>query len=150
MKVYESALTLETDAITFNLALVLLGLDKSHSQLSTRHFDTATPTGDPVELWVEWGDGGLKQRVPAERLLFDKNAAQAVTESKWVYTGSTFVSGGRYLAEMDGVLVGFVHSPAPVIENARGVGVSQYGTIVLNPHPGLTPGMPIVFIVKAL
>jgi hypothetical protein len=47
-KAYESALTLETNAITFNTALVLIGLDKSRARLPDRHFDPIPPAGDPV------------------------------------------------------------------------------------------------------
>jgi hypothetical protein len=52
-KAYESALTLDTDAITFNLALVLIGLDRSRAVPPERHFDPRTPEGDPVEIFVE-------------------------------------------------------------------------------------------------
>jgi hypothetical protein len=73
-----------------------------------------------------------------------------------VYTGSTFVPEGptqkstRYVADIDGVLIGFVHSPAPIIESVAGAGVRRYGLIVLNPNLGLEPDTPVVLTVKAL
>src|SRR5881394_3981036 len=39
MKAYESALTIETNAITFNAAMLMIGLDKDHARVPTRHFD---------------------------------------------------------------------------------------------------------------
>ena len=150
MKAYESALTLDTDAITYNVALVLVGLDRAHAVAPRQHFDPAPVSGDPVEVWVEWGSDGRKQRVPAGRLLFDKVAGREVPEGRWVYTGSQMLDGGRYLAELDGVLIGFVHSPAPVIEHVGGAGIGQYGSIVLNPKVGLTPGTAVTVTVKAI
>jgi hypothetical protein len=66
-----------------------------------------------------------------------------------VYTGSTF-HDGRYLAEVDGALIGFVHSPSPIIEQVGGAGVSRFGRIVMNPRLGLEPNTPVVLTVKAV
>jgi hypothetical protein len=153
MKAYESALTLDTDAITFNAALLLIGLDPAHAQVPTRHFDPAQPKGDPVEIWIDL-PGPPPRRLRAERLLYDKETKQTMPDGPWVYTGSTFLPTGpgqsHYLAESDGVLIGFIHSPAPIIESPRGAGIGQYGSIVLNPTIGLAPLMPIKLTVKAL
>jgi hypothetical protein len=150
MKAYESALTLDTDAITFNTALVLIGLDKTHAKVPTRHFDPLAPEGDPVELWVEWARGAEHGRVGAEQLLFDRKTGQTLPPGAWVYTGSFFLPDGRYLAETDGVLIGFVHSPAPIIESPLGPGVGRYGAIILNPNLNLTAGTTVTLTVKAL
>jgi hypothetical protein len=149
LKAYESALTLDTDAITFNAGLLLLGLDKAHAVVPTRHFDPKAPAGDPVELWVEWKDSATR-RVRVEQLLYDKRTRKTLPEGPWVYTGSTFVSPGRYLAAMDGVLIGFVHSPAPIIENPRSGAVNGYGSVVMNPALGLAPGTDVRLTVKAI
>lgn len=155
MKAYESAVTLDAYAINFNAALLLLGLDPTHGRAPTRHFDPATPTGDPVEVWVEWDANGKHVRLPAEQLMYDRTTRQAVTGSSWLYTGSSFIPTEpgepvRFMAEEDGVLIGFVHSPAPLIEQSGGSGVNKYGQIVMNPNLGLTPDMAISLTVKAL
>jgi hypothetical protein len=147
-KAYESALTIETRAIAFNTALLLIGLDPSHARVPTRHFDSVPPQGDPVEVWVEWGNGADRKRVRVEELLFDKRTNQTVPEGPWVYTGSSFV-GSQYLAETDGVLIGFVHSPAPIIENPRAGGVDAYGSILLN-RQLVRPGTKVTLTIKAL
>jgi hypothetical protein len=54
------------------------------------------------------------------------------------------------LAELDGVLIGFVHSPAPIIENPRSGAVNGYGAVVLNTQLGLAPGAEVQLGVKAL
>lgn len=154
-KAYESALTVHTDAISYNAALLLIGLDPSRAKVPTMHFDPKPPVGDPVEVLVEWNPGGAAKRVAIEELLFDRRTNTTLPAGPWVYTGSTFFDDGqgqgkKFLAEMDGVLIGFVHSPAPVIENPREGAVNGYGAIVLNPNLGLKPGQPVTLIVRAL
>jgi hypothetical protein len=155
-KAYESALTLDTHGVVFNAAMLLIGLDRAHARVPTQHFDPAPPQGDRVSLWIDWTRHGEKTRTPVEQLLFDQETHQPVPASEWVYTGSVFVPeapavfGTKYLADLDGVLIGFVHSPAPIIENVAGAGVKRYGLIVLNPNLGLEPDTPVTLTVKAL
>lgn len=149
VKAYETAVSLDTDAITFNAALLLIGLDRSRSKnIPTVHFDKATPIGDTVEIFIECPKKEC-QRLPAERFMYDTETKTTATNGSWVYTGSTFLSDGRYLAQVDGALIGFVHDPASVIEYAAGAGLNKYGTIVLNPNLGLTPGTAVTLTVKA-
>jgi hypothetical protein len=149
-KAYESVLTLDTDAVAFNTALLLIGLDRARTKNAPqRHFDPAVPEGDEVEITVECAVecGG---RMPAERLLYDRVAQAPLRGGTWVYTGSQFMPDGRYLAQLDGVLVSFVHTPAAIIEYARGAGLGRYGSIVLNPALKLAPDTPVTLTVKAL
>ena len=156
LKAYESAMTLDTYAVTFNAAMLLLGLDKDHARVPLQHFDPAPPQGDRVAIWIDWNRNGERVRTPVEHLLFDKETGKPIPSSEWVYTGSTFVPEGptqkstRYVADIDGVLIGFVHSPAPIIESVAGAGVRRYGLIVMNPNLGLGPETPVVLTVKAL
>lgn len=151
-KAYESAITLETDAIAFNAAMLLIGLDKSRGRAPAHHFDPKAPEGDPVEMFVEWTmkSGPPGGRAPIEELLFNERTKQTVPPGTWVYTGSTLQKDGSFLAELDGVLVGFVHSPAPVIEHVGGLGVNDYGNIVLNPKFRKPPIMPVTLVIRAL
>jgi hypothetical protein len=150
LKAYESAMTIQTDAITFNTALLLIGLDKANARVPTQHFDPIAPAGDPVEMWIEWKNGATARRVGVEELLFDRQLGKTVPPSTWVYTGSAFLPDGRYWADADGILIGFVHSPAPIIENIAGVGVNRYGAVVLNPNIGLSAGLEVMLTVKAV
>jgi len=152
MKAYESALTLDTTGVAFNTALILIGLNRSHARVPTKHFDPDTPEGDPVEIWIDVpaASGRPAVRLAPEQLLLDKTNRRELEKGNWVYTGSTVFPHGEYLADLDGVLIGFVHSPAPVIENPRGIGVRRYGEIVLNPSLGLTAGQSVTLTVKAV
>jgi hypothetical protein len=51
---------------------------------------------------------------------------------------------------VEGVLIGFAHTPNSIIESARGIGLSKYGTIVLNPGLGLAAGTAVTVTVRAL
>jgi hypothetical protein len=150
LKAYESAITADTDAITFNTALLLIGLDRAHARVPTQHFDPVPPRGDPVELWIEWGEASQRKRVRIEQLLLDNRTNTTLPEGPWVYTGSTLLpENGGYMAQLDGVLIGFVHSPAPIIENPGAGAVGAFGSLVLNKEL-VAPGTEVTLIVKAL
>ena len=163
-KAYESAITLDSDAITFNAALLLLGLDPKRSVVPKFHFDPTPPDGDPVDIFVEITTAlpqtrpdrpseKVIRRMRVEELLFDQRTGKTIPAGPWVYTGSTFVedlNGRRYMAELDGVLIGFVHSPSPIIENPRSGAVNGYGSVVLNPALGPIAGSSVVLTIKAL
>ena len=148
-RAYESAVSLDTDAITFNAALVLIGLDGSHAKgVPQQHFDRTALSGDVVTVTIECPKGEC-ERMPAERLMFDRDKKQTVSGGRWIYTGSSFQPDGRFTADIGAVLIGFVHDPATVIEYSVGAGLGNYGGIVLNPNLGVAPGTAITLTVKA-
>ncbi len=148
-RAYESAVSLDTDAITFNAALVLIGLDGSHAKGQPKfHFDPSALAGDTVTIFFEC-PGGECPRMPAERLMFDRVKKEPISGGKWVYTGSSFLPDGRYMADIGAVLIGFVHDPATIIEYSVGAGIGRYGQITTNERLGLAPGTIIAMTVKA-
>lgn len=150
MKSYESVMELDTNATSFNLALIMIGLQKNNAVVPRQHFDATQAAGDPVDLWVEWGTGDSIRRARAGELLYDLRTKSVPELGAWVYTGSTVLPNGQYLAELDGVLIGFVHDPASIIENSTGSGINAYGTIRLNPDVKIAPDTPIKMTIKAL
>jgi hypothetical protein len=149
-KSYESAMELDTNATSFNLALIMIGLQKNNAIVPRQHFDTTQAAGDPVDLWVEWGTGDSARKVRAGELLYDLRTKKVPELGAWVYTGSTVLENGQYLAELDGVLIGFVHDPASIIENSTGSGINAYGSIRLNPNLKIEPDTPMKLTIKAL
>lgn len=150
-KAYESALELDTDGVNFNLALILLGLDPARAVPAKMHLDVTPPQGDPVEVWVAWEEGGRQVRVRAEQLIYNTQTKQTLSEGPWVYTGSVFsAQNNAYLADLEGSLIGFVHTPAPIIESPRPLNPGDYGANRLNPNLNLKPGMRITLTVRAL
>jgi hypothetical protein len=148
-RAYESAFELETNGLTFNVAMILIGLDKANSVPPEVHFDPNPPKGDPVEVWVEWKAGKNTKRMRADEILWDKEKKEAFPKSQWVYTGSALLDDGRYLADQDAVLIGFVHDPSSIIEWTGSNGVGRFGFIQIDPKLGLAPGTPVTIIVKA-
>lgn len=149
LKAYESALTVESDAITFNAALILLGLDPARGKPSQFQFDPAAPGGDPVELHLDI-DG---KRIRAEQLLLDQRTKKTLPIGPWVYTGSTFYDDGfgkAFLAESHGVLIGLMHGPSAIIDNPRNDAVDGYGQIVINTGLGIRPDSKVTLIVTAI
>ena len=149
-KAYESALSLDTDAISFNLSLLLIGLDRKDAVVPTKHFDPVTPKGDPVEIWVEFDSAGKRTRIRAEELVYNLHTKKTLAPDSWVYTGSTFVADSNaYMADLEGTLIGFVHTPAPVIEHA-GTVAGPYGASRLNPNLKLEAGTRVTLTIRAL
>lgn len=149
-KNYESAIEADTNAIDFNLGLILIGLDRDRAVVPRFHFDPIPPEGDPVEVWVTWSEGGKQRRVPAEELIYDTGSKQTLPKAAWVYTGSRFLPNSpAFVADVDGVLIGFVHTPAPLIENANAV-PGPFGAIRINPGLNLAPGTAVTLTVRAL
>lgn len=150
IKAYESLLSLNTDAVPFNAALLLIGLDPSRSRPSRMQFDPVPPSGDAVELLIEFN--GDSRRIPVEDLLYDQGLKQSLTPGPWVYSGSAFVPGSNgkvYLAEMDGVLVGMMHGPSAIIDTPRNDFTTRFGYIVPNPKLA-KPGAVVSFIIRAV
>ncbi len=149
-KAYESAIELDANGINFNLAMILIGLDKAHATVPRYPKDPVLPAGDPVEIWIEWKDGDSTRRVRAEELVANRETKQTLTEGPWVYTGSTFVPDTTaYQADVDGVLIGFAHTPAAVIDRPLPV-PEPYDGNRLNAALNLKPGTAVVLTVRAL
>ena len=119
-KSYEALVELAAEPIEFNLACILLGLDAAHARVAERHFDPEPVTGDRVRVTVAWRTPeGTVRRVDAADLVALGDATLA--RGEWIYTGSTFFPDGRYAAQAEGPIVGFVHDPAPIIEHRTGL-----------------------------
>lgn len=148
MKGYESLLELNANAFEFNLACILIGLDPKKGVAPSFHFAPEPAQGDAVGLWVSWQKNGKTVRVPAAKLLQQGDAP--VKSDEWVYTGSAFTNNGQYMAELDGTLVGFVHDPASIIEHKLGLGLGNYGEIIVRPDLLPAVGSKITMVVKNL
>lgn len=147
-KSYESALELEASPEEFNLAMIFIGLDSEKAVPSRYKFDPELPQGDSVDIWVEWQPTeGETRRVRAEELIYDESDASTMTTGPWVYTGSVFGEDGSYLATVNGVLLGFMHTPESIIDSPRPLG-SSYGSHRLNPDLGLLPGMSLTVVIE--
>ncbi|HBB40799.1 MAG: hypothetical protein COW73_09605 [Nitrospirae bacterium CG18_big_fil_WC_8_21_14_2_50_70_55] len=149
-KGYESVLEAGATAYEFNVACLLIGLDAKHARTPQYHFDPTGVTGDKVEVSLAWGKDKEHRQVTAAEAVKDLRSGKALNATSWVYTGSTFTPDGTYMAQTDGVLIGFVHDPAEIITLAAGTQQGDYGSLV--PNTGVLPkkGTRVTVEVKAV
>lgn len=131
-KGYETTLEAGATAYEFNVACLLIGLDPKNAGAPRYHFDPNKIKGDPVAVSISWPDGKKTRRLDANQIVIDSRSGKPLADTGWVYTGSTFTPDGSFLAQMDGVLIGFVHDPAAIITTGIGADQATYGSIVPN------------------
>lgn len=149
-KLYESLLEIDANAYEFNLALILIGLDQKKGKASKYHFDPNPPEGDPIEIWLEWTEGDKKKMIRAEDTVINSSLKITMPHSPWVYTGSTILEDGTFMAQMDGVIIGYVHDPAAIIDSASNFGLTEYGMLVVNKDIVPPVGTNVQLRVKSL
>lgn len=147
-KQYEAVFEMDTTAVDFNLACILIGLDASHGVQPKQHFDPQALKGDKVEIFVSWAGKKKTRRVPITDVL--RVANNAHPDDEWIYTGSFFSPDGRYMADESGTLVGFVHDPESIIQHRFGLGLGDYGAVIKNPDVVPPPGTPIMLEISRL
>lgn len=150
LKAYETLLELDSSGTEFNLACILIGLDRDSRQVPWRAFRQARLlTGPRVLLSVAWSEGAQRRQVPAAEALLNADAGVQPETVEWVYVGSpASEASGRFAADDTGTLVGFVHDANCIIEAAAGIGIGAYGSV--RGHPMLPAvGTAIELIVEA-
>ena len=149
-KAYESLLEVNANAFQFNLACILIGLDASKATPHQQRDFSQPATGDPVEVTVSWTEGDKVITADGAELLVAAPAAQKNASHDWVYTGSTVLAEGGYLADMAGTLVGFVHRGESIIEHKLGIGVGNYGSVAVDRTVTPPVGSPIELTIRRL
>ena len=130
-KGYESLLELETSAVEFQLACILVGLDDEKSMKPRFQFDENEVEGQAVEIAISWEADGVLKTTSAANAMTAGDAPFA--DDGWIYVGSQLSpENGNLLAEMSGTLIGFVHDPFSIIEHRKGAPAGSYGMITGN------------------
>ncbi len=129
MKEYESLLEADVSGTEFNLACILLGLERDKSVEPYQQFSQKRLAGPRVDISITRKDDGKTMTVTAADALFDEG--QKVPEPvEWVYMGSQkYWQDNRFAADVTGTLIGFVHDPNSVIEATSGLGIGAYGSV---------------------
>lgn len=146
---YESLLELDVDVFQFNLACILIGLDKNKGEPPKHHFDTTPLEGDSVEIWISWENNGKNYHVEAANLFKIKDSK--LDSGEWVYTGSSFTPGkyGDYLPKIGGgTLIGITHDPSSIIEHRIGFGRGSFSEIKLDESLPISIDMSINIQIK--
>ena len=148
VKAYESLLEMDANALEFNLACILVGLSARNAVPPRRRFDPAPVEGDRVALWVSWEENGRAFRKKISELI--QMAGQIPVSDEWAYTGSFFFRDNQYAAQALGLLVGFVHHPASIIQHRSGLGLGNYGAVTYRRSAGPPPGSSFLLTVERL
>ena len=147
-KNYESAIEAETSAITFNVALLLIGLDNAKAVHPPVDRGPTAPQGEEVEVFVQWDEGGKTRTVSAEELITVLPDHAILPKAPWIYTGSVLDPERKALyADMDGIIIGFMHTRASVIDHGARLD-KQYGAYRLNTTL-IKPGTTVTLVVRA-
>ena len=132
MKDYETLLEVQASGSEFNLACILIGLERDPKAASAQQFrQVPRLVGPRVALHVAWTEGGKRRQVSAAEALLDAQAEVKPETVEWVYVGSPASAflDGRFAADETGTLVGFVHDPSTIIEAAVPIGLGAYGSV---------------------
>lgn len=148
LKNYEAALELDTSAIAFNVACLLIGLDAGRGALPRMHFDSAVLEGESLNVFIQWEKDGKRMSIRGEEAMSHQDPSG--TPHDWVYTGSRMDYDGLYVAEKVGTLIGFVHDPDSIIQHRKGLGLGRYGSVVMNTKVLPPPGTSITILVERL
>lgn len=146
LKNYEAAIELDTGAIAFNVACLLIGLDARGTAAPRTHFDSTVLEGESLDVFIRWEQDGKRMSIRAEEAMSHQDASD--TPHEWVYTGSRMDYDGLYVAEKVGTLIGFVHDPDSIIQHRKGLGLGRYGSVVMNLKVLPPPGTPVTIVVE--
>ena len=131
LKAYEALFELDTTGSEFNLACILIGLERDPQHVEARHKAAGQPLlGPRVAIFVAWQEGGKRRKVSAAEAILNSAAVAKPEAVEWVYTGSP-LSGGIdvFGADFSGTLVGFKRDEYNVIESSVGIGTGAYGSV---------------------
>ena len=130
MKAYEALLELDATGSEFNLACILVGLERPPNQTAFQRYSREPLAGQRAALYIAWSEGATRRRLAAADALQNPQTGVKAASIDWVYLGSpASKEGGPFAADVTGTLVGFVHDPTSVIESVGGVGIGAYGSV---------------------
>jgi len=149
IKNYETLLEISATSTEFNLACILIGLERPANQPAYQQFSRVQLVGPRVAIRVEWQEGGNRKSMPAAEALLGSQSKVKPETVEWVYTGGNPVPPPAGGPRDFGILIGFVHDPNSIIEAALGIGIGAYGSVRGN--SALPPvGTPIELVIEAV
>jgi len=132
MKAYEAMLEVDASGSEFNLACILVGLERDPKQPDWRNFRQSRLTGRPIGLFIAWGEGDKRRQITAAEGLLNPEAGVKPETVQWVYTGSPASEargGGIFAADETGTLISFIHDANTVLDSSFTIGVGAYGSV---------------------
>jgi hypothetical protein len=130
MKAYEAMLELDTTGSEFNLACILVGLERDPKLGAIVRYAQAPLVGQRVALSIAWSEGGKRRQISAAEGVLNPEAGVKPQAVEWVYTGALVSDpSAGFVPDLTGTLIGFVHDPNCIIDSVVGIGVGAYGSV---------------------
>jgi hypothetical protein len=130
MKAYETLFEVDATGSEFNLACILVGLERDPKYWDSRQSVRVPLAGPRVAIFIAWTEGAQRRRVSAAEALLSPESRLKPESVEWVYTGAPASEGqGRFTADVTGTLIGFKPDENNVIESAVGIGLGAYGSV---------------------
>jgi hypothetical protein len=129
MKAYEALFELDAGGSEFNLACILIGLERDPKLDLVTRSQSSIP-GQRIAISIAWIEGGKRRQVSAAEAILGPEVGVAPRDIGWVYIGAPTSDGNpQFATDMTGTLVGFIHDPNCVIESVQPIGLGAYGSV---------------------
>lgn len=130
MKAYETLFEVDASGSEFNLACILIGLERDPRHVAQRRSTPGPLLGPRVSIFVAWSEDGKRRKVTAAEALLNPEAEAKAESVEWVYAGAPANdTQGRFAADVTGTLIGFKPDENNVIESSVGIGIGAYGSV---------------------
>jgi hypothetical protein len=130
VKAYEALLEVDATGSEFNLACILIGLERDAKYAAARQAGPGPLLGPRVAIFVAWVEAGKRRQVSAAQAILNADVDTRPESVEWVYIGSPASEGQeRFAADLTGTLVAFKPDDNSVIESAVGIGIGAYGSV---------------------
>lgn len=121
-KLHEAALELDVEPIHLQTALLALGLE--YGRALSEQGEARRPEGDPVEVWIAWGQAASAQKWRAEDLVWDTQQGKPMRHVEWVFAGSQIING-TFMAGVEGQIITTYHDPFTILDNPLEAGADD-------------------------
>jgi hypothetical protein len=133
IKEYESLLEVDATGSEFNLACILIGLERDPRQAAAMQSGQSPLVGRRVTIGIAWSDGGRRRQLSAAQALLNPGSEIDAESIEWVFTGSPASDNmEQFAADLTGTLIAFKPDANSIIESAVGIGIGAYGSITGN------------------
>jgi hypothetical protein len=129
-KAYETLLEVDTTGSEFNLACILVGLERDPKLGPVMRSNQTPLPAARIALSIAWSEGGKRRQISAAEAILNPESGVKPEAVQWVYTGAGGLDpSGGFAPDLTGTLIGFVHDPNCIIESVVGIGVGAYGSV---------------------
>jgi len=130
MKSYETLLEIDTTGSEFNLACILVGLERDPKLAPFVRYTQAPLPGQRIALSIAWSEGGKRRQISAAEAILNPEAGVKAEAVEWVYSAPTASDpAAGFVPDLTGTLVGFVHDPNCIIDSVVAIGIGAYGSV---------------------